>query len=54
MFLLYEASPNIIPRKHEKFKVNMALTEMYKNSAIPQLQRKLNEFFMVQELKDAN
>ena len=49
MFPINEASPEIITRNHEKFKVNMALTERYKNSAIPQMQRMLNQEFIEEQ-----
>ena len=36
-------NPLIHTRKHEEYKVNMAFTERYKNSAIPFMQRLLNK-----------
>ena len=50
MFPINEASPEIITRRHEKFKVNMALTDRYKNSEIPQIQRMLNEVFIEKQV----
>ena len=41
MFLINEASPSLLTGTHEKFQVNMALTERYKNSDIPQMHRML-------------
>ena len=49
MFPLNENNPNIKPSNHEMFKVNMALTERYKTSAIPQMQRLLNEILIAEE-----
>ena len=54
MFALNELSPNLIARNHKKLKVNVALTEKYTDSAIPQMQSILNEVVMEEELKDAN
>ena len=52
MFPINENIPNLKPRKHEKFKVNMALTERYKTSAIPQMQRLLNESIIEEEYEE--
>ena len=45
MLPMNENSSNVNIRNHEVFKVNMALTERYKTSAIPQMQRLLNKSF---------
>ena len=40
---ILEDQPNL--RRHEKFQVNFARTSSYKNSAIPSIQRRLNQHF---------
>ena len=50
MFPKNEAIPDMMTRNHELFKVNMALTERYQSSAIPQMQRMLNENILNEEL----
>ena len=53
MFPKSEVIPYMKTRKQETFKVNMALTERYKSSAIPQMQRLLNESFTDKEYEEA-
>ena len=43
LFPINKNAPECKTRRHEKFKVNMAFTERYKSSAVPQMQRLLNE-----------
>ena len=43
MFPLNVKSHNMSKRKHEKYRVNRSLTERHKFSAIPYMQRLLNE-----------
>ena len=52
MFPINENIPSLKPRKHEKYKVNMALTERYKTSAIPLMQRLLNESIIEEEYEE--
>ena len=39
-------------RNREKFKVNKARTELYKNSTIPYLQRRLNDYYIKKDKLD--
>ena len=43
MFPLNVKSHNMSKRNHERYKVNKSLTERHKSSAIPFMQRMLNE-----------
>ena len=50
MFPKNKAIPDMMTRNQELFKVNMAFTERYQSSAIPQMQRMLNENILNEEL----
>ena len=53
MFPKNEIIPDMETRTHETIKVNMAFTERYKSSAIPQMQRLLNKSFTDEEYEEA-
>ena len=52
MFPKNTLSPNMKTRHHEVYNVNMAFTERYQNSAVPQLQRMLNQNIINEEIND--
>ena len=53
MFPKITLSPNVDTRHHEIFKVNMAFTERYQNSAVPQLQRMLNQNILNEDINES-